>query len=208
MRQTDRPLIGLAHGSRHPGVGPTIEALVAAAGTMVGVPARAAYLDLIDPDLEAVATGLATEGFGRAIVVPLLFTSAFHATVDVPATVDAAARASGLHLLVAEIGYDYSYESYIQQPDKMLDPVSIHSARLFVGETLKVTPETGATASVESFLNLNKEGKALNVNTGQPGVDEILIPSERAFRTREVARKEGILVDRKVYDALNTMAGK
>ena len=33
---------------------------------------------------------------------------------------------------------------------------------------------TGFTASVEAFFNLNKEGKALNVNTGQPGVDHLL----------------------------------
>ena len=39
----------------------------------------------------------------------------------------------------------------------------------------------------------------------RPGVDEIRIPSERAFRERERAKKEGILVDRKVFDALNTI---
>ena len=37
------------------------------------------------------------------------------------------------NMLVAEIGYDFSYESYVEQPGKTLDPVSIHSARLFVG---------------------------------------------------------------------------
>ena len=42
----------------------------------------------------------------------------------------------------------------------------------------------------------------------QPGVDEILIPSERAFREREKARKEGILVDRKVYEALTALAAQ
>jgi hypothetical protein len=74
--------------------------------------------------------------------------------------------------LVAEIGYDFSYERYVQQPMKMLDPVSIHSARLFVGETAKVTSATGATASVEAFFNLNKEGKALNIDEPHnPGVD-------------------------------------
>ncbi len=36
----------------------------------------------------------------------------------------------------------------------------------------------------------------------QPGVDEILIPSERAFREREQRRREGIVVERKVYDAI------
>jgi L-2-hydroxycarboxylate dehydrogenase (NAD+) len=36
----------------------------------------------------------------------------------------------------------------------------------------------------------------------QPGVDEIRIPSERAFRSRERARREGLEIDRPVFDAL------
>jgi LDH2 family malate/lactate/ureidoglycolate dehydrogenase len=36
----------------------------------------------------------------------------------------------------------------------------------------------------------------------QPGVDEIRIPSERAFRSRERALREGLDIDRLVFDAL------
>ena len=36
----------------------------------------------------------------------------------------------------------------------------------------------------------------------QPGVGEIRIPGERAFRSRERALREGIEIDRLVYDAL------
>ncbi len=36
----------------------------------------------------------------------------------------------------------------------------------------------------------------------QPGVDEIRIPGERAFRSRERLLREGIEIDRLVYDAL------
>ena len=36
----------------------------------------------------------------------------------------------------------------------------------------------------------------------QPGVDEIRIPSERAFRCRERALREGLEIDRMVFDAL------
>jgi LDH2 family malate/lactate/ureidoglycolate dehydrogenase len=36
----------------------------------------------------------------------------------------------------------------------------------------------------------------------QPGVDEIRIPSERAFRSRERALREGLTIDRLVFDAL------
>jgi hypothetical protein len=75
-----------------------------------------------------------------------------------------------MHLAVAELGYDLSYERYVQQAGKVLDPVSIHSARLFVGETLKLSAATGITASLEALFNLNKEGSAINVSTNQPGV--------------------------------------
>jgi hypothetical protein len=77
------------------------------------------------------------------------------------------------NILVAELGYDFSYEEYVQQVGKTLDPVSIHSARIFVGETLSLNKETGVTASVEALFNLNKEGKALNAKTNQPGVDAL-----------------------------------
>ncbi|MBI3918033.1 MAG: Ldh family oxidoreductase [Betaproteobacteria bacterium] len=36
----------------------------------------------------------------------------------------------------------------------------------------------------------------------QPGVDEIRIPSERAFRERAFALREGIEIDRRIYDVL------
>lgn len=39
----------------------------------------------------------------------------------------------------------------------------------------------------------------------QAGVDEIRIPSERALREREQRRREGVVLDRKVVDALNAL---
>jgi len=65
--------------------------------------------------------------------------------------------------LVAELGYDFSHEQYIQQPGKTIDPVTIHSARVFVGELLALTADTGLTASVEALFNLNNE-KALDAS--------------------------------------------
>jgi hypothetical protein len=87
--------------------------------------------------------------------------------------------------LVAELGYDFSYESYVEQPGKTIDPVSIHSARLFVGETAKLTSATGLTASFEAFFNLNKETKALNYDPPHaPGVD--------AFHDTRLIAKMGV----------------
>ena len=39
----------------------------------------------------------------------------------------------------------------------------------------------------------------------QPEVGEIRIPGERAFRSRERALREGIEIDRLVYEALGTL---
>ncbi len=46
----------------------------------------------------------------------------------------------------------------------------------------------------------------LKATPRQPGVEEIRIPSERAFRERERRRVEGIVFDRKVVEALNALA--
>jgi len=42
----------------------------------------------------------------------------------------------------------------------------------------------------------------------QPGVDEIRLPSERAFRERARSLREGIEIDRSIYDALLALPGK
>jgi sirohydrochlorin ferrochelatase len=96
-------LIGLAHGSRHARVGAGIEAVLAAVSTETGVRTTAAFLDLTAPDLDTVAADLVAAGERTAVVVPLLFTDAFHARVDVPEAVAAAAEASGVELVLAPI---------------------------------------------------------------------------------------------------------
>jgi sirohydrochlorin cobaltochelatase len=62
-----------------------------------------AYLDLAEPDLSAAARQLARAGHTTAVVVPLLFTEAYHATVDVPQTVADVAGSLQLKLAVADI---------------------------------------------------------------------------------------------------------
>ena len=94
-------LIGLAHGSRDPRSAQAIDALMAAAGALLpGVPTRAAFLDLNPPDLTTVTAGL---DVARAVVLPLLFSEAFHARIDVPGAVAEAARNTGAELTVAPI---------------------------------------------------------------------------------------------------------
>jgi hypothetical protein len=90
-----------------------------------------------------------------------------------------------MHTLVGEIGYDLSYERYVQITGMPThEPVTIHSARIFVGETLKLTDASGATASVETLFNLNRESTALVYPSGNLGVD--------AFKDTRVNGKVGL----------------
>jgi len=83
--------------------------------------------------------------------------------------------------------YDFSYESYVQQPGKTIDPVSIHSARLFIGESVKISPSSGATASVEALFNLNREVNALDASSGSPPTNGVA-----AFHDTRVVGKLGL----------------
>ncbi len=59
-----------------------------------------------------------------------------------------------VHEVVAEAGYDFSYESYLAPGTEAL---SIHSARLYAGYTGTLTKDTGVLLTVEALLNLNSE---------------------------------------------------
>lgn len=76
-----------------------IDALLAAvAARRPGLLAVPAFLDLTEPDLTTAAGALSAPS---AVVVPLLFTEAFHTKVDTPAAVAAAREATGVDLVVA-----------------------------------------------------------------------------------------------------------
>jgi len=63
-----------------------------------------AFLDLSEPDLRSAIDAARSEGdFDTAIVVPLLFTDAYHATVDVPTAVGNAQLDTGVALRLAGI---------------------------------------------------------------------------------------------------------
>ena len=103
LSQPTPPLIGLAHGSRHPEGSLGIERLMAAVAEQTGITTLAAYLDFAEPDLGGAVRQLADAGHASAVVVPLLFTEAFHATVDVPETVRSVAESIPFHLIVTGI---------------------------------------------------------------------------------------------------------
>ena len=99
------PLIGLAHGSRDPRaarmIGEVMRAVQALRPGLVAVPA---FLDLSEPDLTtAVAALRDDQSIAEAIVLPLLFSEAYHATVDAPTAVRDAQEATGVSLRLGGI---------------------------------------------------------------------------------------------------------
>ena len=99
------PLIGLAHGSRDPRAARMIaEVMRAVQALRPGLVAVPAFLDLSEPDLTAAVAALQEDGpVADAIVLPLLFTEAFHASVDAPTALRQAQEATGVELRLGGI---------------------------------------------------------------------------------------------------------
>lgn len=77
------PVIILAHGSRHQQAATDLHALRRSVAARSGRRVELAFLDLCRPSIDQVCAQLHAEGEHRAVVVPLLFTSAYHHKVDV-----------------------------------------------------------------------------------------------------------------------------
>lgn len=71
---------------------------------------------------------------------------------------------TGRDELVLEAGYDFSYEDY-SAPGAA--SAAIHSARLFLGDTVKLADGVGLAASVEMLSNLNEEDAPSAWNPGE-----------------------------------------
>lgn len=102
-------LVALAHGSRDPRSAATINALVGEVrAARPDLRVEAAFLDLSKPSFHTVVNRLVRAGFDEIVVVPLLLTEAFHATVDVPAALaEATARHPGLRIrATAVLGHE------------------------------------------------------------------------------------------------------
>ncbi len=79
-------LVTVAHGTRHPTGNDVARALTAAAGERLGITAVTSYVELSEPLFADVMAGL-TES---AVVVPLLLSTGYHVTVDLPRAVESA----------------------------------------------------------------------------------------------------------------------
>jgi len=98
-------LVALAHGSRDPRSAQTIKALVDEVKAMrPDLRVEPAFLELSRPSFDTVVDRLVKAGYDEIVVVPLLLTRAYHATVDVPEAVAAAgARHPDLRIRATDV---------------------------------------------------------------------------------------------------------
>lgn len=86
-------LVAVAHGSRDPRSAQTVAALTdLVVGLRPDLRVEAAYLEIAEPSVADVIDDLVADGVEEIVVVPLLLTEAYHAKVDIPSVVEAAAR--------------------------------------------------------------------------------------------------------------------
>ncbi|MEU5690508.1 sirohydrochlorin chelatase [Actinosynnema sp. NPDC020468] len=85
-------LVAVAHGSRDPRSASAVRSLVDVVRELAPeLDVRTSFLDLSAPLLPDVLRSVAADGHRHAVVVPLLLGKAYHARVDVPSAVTAAA---------------------------------------------------------------------------------------------------------------------
>lgn len=130
-------LITLSHGSRHPRAKEGIRALTEAAAAELGVEWADAHLEFDSPTLAEAAAAVSSS---RAIVVPLLFTRAFHAKVDVPHHFAEAREHCDL-VLAEPIGTGPDVAEVLAQRLLADDPTASHATLFPVGTS---NPEQAA----------------------------------------------------------------
>lgn len=138
------PVIVLAHGSRNQHADGVIEQIARAAEASDDRLVLTAHLDFSPDTLGSAAEVLVELGYSDAVVVPLLFTRAFHMRHDVPAAVAETELRTGIRLTVADgIGTE----------DDLAELVAEHALRTVgLGRGAEVTPTRLALYSVGSSV--------------------------------------------------------
>lgn len=175
------PIICLAHGSRHPQADQAVFEIAERISASTGLPAFAAFLDFHPATLTTVAHRVVAAGYTEAVVVPLLFTQAFHARFDVPAaiaeaveSIDATSSAGlTLHLTdglgtgadMEELVADFTAQ-YLAEAPAIAGTASAENA-----ENADVANSASASAANAADSSINKLA-LYSVGSSQPGANE------------------------------------
>lgn len=162
------PIICLAHGSRHPQADQAVFEIAERISESTGLPAFAAFLDFHPATLTTVAHRVVAAGYSEAVVVPLLFTQAFHARYDVPAAIAEAVESidatssAGLTLHLTDgLGIGADMEELVAD---------------FTAQYLDEVPAIAGTASAENADAANAEN-ADTANAVDSSVDKLALYS-------------------------------
>lgn len=158
------PIICLAHGSRHPQADQAVFEIAERISASTGLPAFAAFLDFHPATLTTVAHRVVAAGYTEAVVVPLLFTQAFHARYDVPAAIAEAVESidatssAGLTLHLTDgLGTGTDMEELVAD---------------FTAQYLAEAPAIAGTASADAVAGSIDKLALYSVGSSQPGANE------------------------------------
>jgi len=215
------PLIGLAHGSRDPRAARMIaEVMRAVQALRPGLVAAPAFLDLSQPDLTAAVTALQQDDpVPEAVVLPLLFTEAFHATVDAPTAVREAQEATGVTLRLGDIlGMDEDVLLALEDSAGRAH-ISAHEAILLLAVGSSRDDANQAVHELADRWSMRRLGPvwAGFATTGEPQASAVLDRATRAQRRigvvplflapgllLDATAKQAMLIDAEVAQPLGT----
>lgn len=171
------PIICLAHGSRHPQADQAVFEIAERISESTGLPAFAAFLDFHPATLTTVVHRVVAAGYTEAVVVPLLFTQAFHARFDVPAAIAEAVESIdatssvGLTLHLTDgLGTGADMEELVADftAQYLADSVSSGTAG---GASAENAVSTGAASAGAVAGSIDKLA-LYSVGSSQPGANE------------------------------------
>lgn len=160
------PIICLAHGSRHPQADQAVFEITERISESTGLPAFAAFLDFHPATLTTVAHRVVAAGYTEAVVVPLLFTQAFHARYDVPAAIAEAVESIDA---TSSAGLTLHLTDGLGTGADMEELVADFTAQYLAGSV--ATDSASASAANATDSSIDKLA-LYSVGSSQPGANE------------------------------------
>jgi sirohydrochlorin cobaltochelatase len=168
---------------------------MAAVAERAKITAMPAYLDLAEPDLSATVARLAQAGHTAAVVVPLLFTEAYHATIDVPQTVGDVTASRPFQLIIADIlGTGEDVAELLRQSLVSAD-IPDHSPVLLFAVGSSNPGANSAVGDLASCLAAGRHGLVRACfGTCRPGVADVLDGLAEPIAVLPLFLAEGLLL--------------
>ena len=168
---------------------------MAAVAERAKITAMPAYLDLAEPDLSATVGRLAEAGHTGAVVVPLLFTEAYHATIDVPQTVADVAASRPFQLIIADILGTGEDVADLLRESLVVAGISDHSSVLLFAVGSSNPGANAAVVDLASRLAAGRQGVVQACfGTCRPGVADVLDGLAEPIAVLPLFLAEGLLL--------------